>query len=180
MKVCFVGHENLPVLAPEYNRHGIGGEEVQQTLLAKALAARGYQVCIVVGDYGQPDAEAWHGVTTYKTYRAEAGLPVLRFAYPRWTATWAALMRADADVYYTSSAAMRVGLVAMFCRRHGRGLVHRLAHDTDADPEKLLIRYRRDKKPLRIRIEEGRQCSLPALRPATLALGKLRFDERGR
>ncbi|MGY3343700.1 glycosyltransferase involved in cell wall biosynthesis [Bradyrhizobium sp. USDA 4472] len=146
MKVCFVGHENLPVLAPEYNRHGIGGEEVQQTLLAKALAARGYQVCIVVGDYGQPDAETWHGVTTYKTYRAEAGLPVLRFAYPRWTATWAALMRADADVYYTSSAAMRVGLVAMFCRRHGRGLVHRLAHDTDADPEKLLIRYRRDKK----------------------------------
>ncbi|SFI17606.1 glycosyltransferase family 4 protein [Bradyrhizobium sp. Gha] len=146
MKVCFVGLENLPVLAPEYNRHGIGGEEVQQTLLAKALVARGYQVCIVVGDYGQPDAETWQGITAYKTYRAEAGLPVLRFAYPRWTATWAALMRADADVYYTSSAAMRVGLVAMFCRRHGRGLVHRLAHDTDADPEKLLIRYTRDKK----------------------------------
>ncbi|MGX1319364.1 glycosyltransferase involved in cell wall biosynthesis [Bradyrhizobium sp. USDA 377] len=146
MKVCFVGLENLPVLAPEYNHHGIGGEEVQQTLLAKALVARGYQVSMLVGDYGQSDAAAWHGITTYKTYRADAGLPVLRFVYPRWTATWAALMRADADVYYTSSAGTRVGLVAMFCRRHGRGLVHRLAHDTDADPEKLLIRYTRDKK----------------------------------
>ncbi len=146
MKVCFVGLENLPVLAPEYNHHGIGGEEVQQTLLAKALVARGYQVSTVVGDYGQSDAAAWHGITTYKTYRSDAGLPVLRFVYPRWTATWAALMRADADVYYTSCASARVGLVAMFCRRHGRGLVHRLAHDTDADPEKLLIRYTRDKK----------------------------------
>jgi glycosyltransferase involved in cell wall biosynthesis len=146
MKVCFVGFDNLPVLAREYNHHGNGGAELQQTLLAKALVARGYQVSMVVGDYGQSDAAAWHDVTTYKAYRRDAGLPVLRFVYPRWTATWAALMRADADVYYTSCADMLVGLLAMFCRRHGRGLVFRLAHDLDADPEKLLIRYTRDKK----------------------------------
>jgi hypothetical protein len=30
MKVCFVGLENPPVLAREYNHHGIGGEQVQQ------------------------------------------------------------------------------------------------------------------------------------------------------
>ena len=146
MKVCFVGLENLPVLAREYNRHGIGGEQVQQTLLAKALAARGYHVSMVVADYGQSDSAAWHGITTYKAYRADAGLPMLRFVYPRWAGTWAALMRADADVYYTSCAGMIVGLVGMFCRRHGRGLVHRLASDTDADPKKLRIRYTRDKK----------------------------------
>ena len=152
MKVCFVGFGNLPALAREYNHHSIGGlhsiggSQLQQTLLAKALVARGYQVSMVVGDYGQPDAAAWHGVTAYKTYRPDAGLPVLRFVYPRWTATWAALMRADADVYYTSCAGMLVGLVALFCRRHGRGLVHRLAHDTDADPEKLRIHHTRDKK----------------------------------
>ena len=146
MKVCFVGLENLPVIAREYNHHGIGGEQVQQTLLAKALAARGYHVSMVVADYGQSDSAAWHGVTTYKAYRADAGLPILRFVYPRWTGTWAALMRADADVYYTSCAGMMVGLVGMFCRRHGRGSVHRLASDTDADPKQLLIRYTRDKK----------------------------------
>jgi glycosyltransferase involved in cell wall biosynthesis len=146
MKVCFVGLENLPVLAREYNRYGIGGEQVQQTLLAKALVARGYQVSMVVRDYGQSDASTWHGVATYKAYRPDAGLPVLRFVYPRWTGTWAALMRANADVYYTSCAGMLVGLVAMFCRRHGRGFVYRLASDTDADPKKLLIQYTRDKK----------------------------------
>ena len=133
MKVCFVGLENLSVLAPEYNPDGIGGEQVQQTLLAKALVSRGYLVSMVVGDYGQPDAAAWHGVATYKAYRPDAGVPVLRFVYPRWTGTWAALMRADADVYYTSCAGMLVGLVAMFCRRHQRGLIHKLASDTDAD-----------------------------------------------
>jgi glycosyltransferase involved in cell wall biosynthesis len=146
MKVCFVGLENLPVLAPEYNHYGIGGEQVQQTLLAKALAARDYQVSMVVGDYGQPEGAAWHGIATYKAYRPSAGVPVFRFVYPRWTGTWAALMRADADVYYTSCAGMHVGLVAMFCRRHRRGHVHRLASDTDADPKKLLIQYTRDKK----------------------------------
>ena len=125
---------------------GLVARELQQTLLAKALAARGYHVSMVVADYGQSDSAAWHGVTTYKAYRADAGLPILRFVYPRWTGTWAALMRADADVYYTSCAGMMVGLVGMFCRRHGRGSVHRLAHDTDADPKQLLIRYTRDKK----------------------------------
>ena len=142
MKVCFVGFENLPVLAREYNHHGNGGAQLQQTLLAKALVARGYEVSMVVGDYGQPDAASWHGVTTYKTFRPDAGLPVLRFVHPRWTATWAALLRADADIYYTSCAGMHVGLVAMFCGRHGRGFIHRLAHDTDADPKRLNVRTR--------------------------------------
>jgi hypothetical protein len=66
MKVCFVGFGNLPVLAREYNHHGNGGAQLQQTLLAEALVARGYQVFMVVEDYGQSDAAAWHGVTTYK------------------------------------------------------------------------------------------------------------------
>lgn len=37
MKICFVGLAALPVLAPEYSHYGNGGEELQQTLLAKLL-----------------------------------------------------------------------------------------------------------------------------------------------
>lgn len=146
MKICFVGLQNLPVLSSEFSHHGNGGEEVQQTLLAKALAKRGYEVSMVVGDYGQPDGKAWHGVTTYKAYRFDAGLPVFRFIHPRWTGIWAALKRANADVYYTSCAGMMLGLMAMFCSKYGRGLVFRLASNSDADPNALLIRYWRDKK----------------------------------
>ena len=146
LKVCFVCLEGLPVLAREFNRHGIGGEEVQHTLLARALAARGHEVSMVVADYGQPDAARWQGVTTRKAYRLDAGWPVVRFVHPRWTGVWGALRRADADVYYLSCAGMLVGLVALFCRLHRRRLVFRTAHDTDCQPDRLLIRFARDRK----------------------------------
>jgi hypothetical protein len=44
MKICLVGFHNLPLLAREYRRHHIGGEAVQKTLLARALARRGHDV----------------------------------------------------------------------------------------------------------------------------------------
>ncbi|MFH1974646.1 MAG: glycosyltransferase family 4 protein [Pseudomonadota bacterium] len=146
MKVCFVGLENLPVLAREYNSYGIGGAQVQLTLLAKAFARRKFDVSMVVGDYGQDDGAVWEGITTYKAYKFNAGLPIFRFIHPRWTGLWSALRRASADVYITSCAGMQVGLVSMFCRRHFRRMVYRMAHDTDAEPDNLLIKFWRDKK----------------------------------
>jgi glycosyltransferase involved in cell wall biosynthesis len=145
MKICFVGLDNLPVLAPEYREHSIGGESVQQTLLARALARRGHQVSMIVGDYGQPDGATWDGIRTYKAYSIEAGIPMVRFIHPRWTGLWSALARADADAYYTSCAGMQVGEMAMFCRRHGRRLIFRAASDSDCDPARLLVRFARDK-----------------------------------
>ncbi|MEJ5359054.1 MAG: glycosyltransferase family 4 protein [Desulfobacterales bacterium] len=144
-KVCLLGLENLPVLAPQYEKFYFGGEQVQQTLLARALRRCGYDVAMVVGDYGQSDGAAWEGIRTYKAFRFDEGIPVFRFLYPRWVKLWAALRRADADAYYTSCAGMHVGLLALFCMRYRRGFVFRLASDGDADPAKVMIRYRRDK-----------------------------------
>ena len=143
--LCFVGLENLPVLAPEFNHLGSGGEQVQQTLLSRALIRRGYRVSMVVLDHGQPDGAAWGGVTTYRAYRASAGVYGLRFVHPRWTGIWGAMKRADAAVYYVSCAGMRVGLASMFCRRHGRKLVFRVAHDNDCRPRQLPVSYARDR-----------------------------------
>lgn len=139
MKICFLGLQNLPVLAPEYNQHYVAGEEVQQTLIARALAKRGYRVSMVVADYGQMDGTSWDAVCTYKAYRFDAGLPILRFFYPRWTGIWSALRRVDADIYYVSCAGMQLGLAAMFCRWYKRQLIFRIASDTDCDPNNLLI-----------------------------------------
>lgn len=146
MKICFLGLENLPVLAPEFNRHGIGGEQVQHTLLAKALARRNHAINMVVYDYGQADCARWNEITTYKAYSADAGIPIFRFIYPRWTGVWSALRRANADIYYVSCAGMSVGLVALFCKRYRRKFVFKVAHDTDCEPDNLLIRYGRDKR----------------------------------
>jgi glycosyltransferase involved in cell wall biosynthesis len=146
-RICFVGLQNLAVLAREYNQHGIGGEEVQHTLLARALTARGYEVSMVVLDYGQPDGAEWEGIKVFKAYGSDDGLPVLRFFHPRWSGMWSALKHADADVYYLSCASFRVGLVAMFARRQRRKLIFRVASDMDCEPERLLIdrNYRRDR-----------------------------------
>lgn len=146
MKVCFFGMDNLPVLAPEFGAHGIGGEQVQQTLLARSLVRRGHQVSMVVYDYGQRERQEWDGVITHRAYHPSAGIPILRFAHPRWTNAWRALREADADVYYVSCAGMQLGLLAMFCQKYRRKLIFRVAHDTDCDPDNLLIKYWRDKK----------------------------------
>ena len=145
MRICLVGLDTLPVLAPEYRQHTVGGESVQQTLLGRALARRGHDVSMVVADYGQRDAAEWHAIRVFKAYRPDAGIPVFRFIHPRWTGIWRALKRADADLYYTSCAGMHVGLVASFCRRFGRRFVFRTASDTDCDGSRLLVRFARDR-----------------------------------
>src|SRR5258708_32914000 len=161
MKICLLGLDNLPILAPEYREHTIGGESVQQTLLAQALARRGHEVSMVTADYGQTDAALWEGIRVYKAYRPEAGVPLLRFVHPRWTGLWSALKRADAQLYYTSCAGVHLGLLAFFCARHGRRLVFRCASDTDCHPARLLIRYARD-----------RWLYTYGLRPAAVILGQ--------
>src|SRR6266480_217780 len=145
MKICFVGLDNLPALAPEYRQHTIGGESVQQTLLGRGLARRGHDVSMVVADHGQRDAAEWDAIRAFKAYRPDAGIPVLRFVHPRWTGMWSALTRADAHLYYTSCAGMHVGLVALFCRRFRRRFVFRTASDTDCDGSRLLVRFARDR-----------------------------------
>lgn len=145
MKICFVGFHNLPVLASEYAAHTVGGEAVQQTLLARALSRRGHEVSMVVADHGQADGAEWEAIRVFRTYRFDAGFPGFRFVHPRWTGTWSALRRADAHLYYTSCAGMQVGLVALFCRHFGRRFVFRVASDTDCDGSRLLVPFVRDR-----------------------------------
>src|SRR5256885_3934293 len=114
MKICLVGLDNLPVLAPEYCQHTVGGESVQQTLLARALARRGHEVSMVTADHGQQDGAVWDGIRVYKAYRPAAGLPLLRFRHPRWAGLWSGLARAEAQLCCTSRAGLQARLPARF------------------------------------------------------------------
>lgn len=144
MKICLISLRALPALSDEHKHERIGGEEVQHSLLAKALVRLGYDVRLVVGDFGQADGAVYEGVTTLKAYEETAGIPGLRF-FPRWARVWAAMSRADADVYYYSCAGMILGLAAMFCTLHGRRLVFRIARDDDCDINKVELRFQRDR-----------------------------------
>ena len=148
--VCFVALRAYNVLACGGAVRHVGGAEVQQALLAAGLVRRGYVVSFVVLDHGQPDGEELGGIRTFKAYRLDAGWPGLRFWHPRLTGLWGAMKRADADIYYQRGAEAETGLVARWCRAHGRQFVFGAAHDTNCDPalpglpdrsERWLYRY---------------------------------------
>lgn len=144
--ICFVGLDNLPLLAPEFGHLGSGGAQLQQTLLAKALTRRGFRVSMVVSDLGQPDGAQWHGIQTFRAYRAAAGIPGVRFLHPRLSGIWSAMRRADAKIYYVSCAGMLIAIATAFAACHHRRTIFRVASDSDCNPEKLLVRLARDRQ----------------------------------
>jgi glycosyltransferase involved in cell wall biosynthesis len=143
--ICFVAPNIWPVFSGDPNIAVAGGAEVQQSILARLLVREGYQVSIVCEDYGQPKRSVRDGVTVIKTFRPRAGLPMLRFIYPRLTTTWSAMRMADADIYYQRSAGMLTAVVAEFCRRHGKQAIYAAASDSDFIPEQQMIHYQRDR-----------------------------------
>jgi glycosyltransferase involved in cell wall biosynthesis len=144
-RICFVGLDNYPVLDPRYSHRYFGGESVQQTLLARTFTTEGYDVSMIVKDHGQ-GAVVVDGIRVIPCFEENGGLPGLRFLHPRVTGLFQALHAADADVYYQSCAGMVTGITALYCRIAGKRFVLRMAHDNDCIPDKLLIKYTRDKK----------------------------------
>ncbi|HET7730759.1 MAG TPA: glycosyltransferase family 4 protein [Usitatibacter sp.] len=144
--VCFVAPTTWPILSGDRDIPVVGGAEVQQSVIAPALARRGYRVSMICLDYGQPDGVVVDGVTVYKTYKPDEGIPVLRFLHPRLTSLWSTLKRVDADVYYQRTAAIATAVTAEFCRRHGRRSIYAGASDVDFVPGKEDIHYARDRK----------------------------------
>jgi glycosyltransferase involved in cell wall biosynthesis len=143
--ICFVGLDNYPVLNRFYGDRYFGGESVQQTMLARAFRDLGYDVSMVVLDYGQPDGEILDGIRVLKTYRENAGIPILRFFHPRTSSVFSALRRANSQIYFQSCSAGITGFVAWHCRRNHRSFIYRVASDGDCVAELPLIRYNRDR-----------------------------------
>ncbi len=145
-RICFVAPHAWPVLSRDAHIQTAGGAEVQQSILARLLAAQGYRASMICLDYGQPARAQVDGVVVHRIFNVRHGLPGLRFLHPRLTSMWRALREADADVYYCRSASMWVGLVAAFCRRHGRRLVYAGASDKDFVHGQVgQLRYARDR-----------------------------------
>jgi glycosyltransferase involved in cell wall biosynthesis len=154
--LCFVAPQAWPVLSRDPHIQVVGGAEVQQAILARLFAAGGHAVSMICLDYGQRDQARIDGVTVRKIFRSQAGVPVLRFIHPRLTSMWSALKAVNADIYYFRSAAMWVGVLAEFCRRHGKRLVYAGASDKDFDPDQGgQIRYARDRWLYRRGIERA-------------------------
>jgi len=142
--ICFVAPNAYPLLAERDEMDVVGGAELQQVLLAKGLAMRGYQVKMICLDYGQPEAETISGVSVIRAHRHTSGWPVLRFIYPRLTSILRCLREADADIYYSRAASHLTGVIAWYCRRRSKMAIFAGAGDPDFDLRTSRLRFRRD------------------------------------
>ncbi len=144
--ICFVAPTTWPVISGNTQIPVVGGAEVQQSMIAPALARRGYRVSMICHDYGQPDLSVVNGVTVYSMHKPDEGIPGLRFIHPRMTSLWRTLARVDADVYYQRTADVITAVMAHYCRRKGRKSIYSGASDVDFLPGHEDIRFTRDKK----------------------------------
>lgn len=154
-RICFVSPNNYSVLSGREDLGHIGGAEVQQMYIARGLRDDGYRVSFVVKDHGQEDREILHGIEVFKAYRIEDGLPFIRFVHPRITRTWAAMRRADADLYYQRTSDSLTGIVAAYCRWKRRRLVFSTGAHGDCTPELPFCRARRE----RVLYRYGLRCA---------------------
>ena len=82
----------------------------------------------------------------HKTFAPDAGMPVLRFLHPRLTSMWRALReRRRRHLLPPLGVDAGTGVVAEFCRRHGRRSIYAGASDTDFVPGQQQIRCARDR-----------------------------------
>jgi glycosyltransferase involved in cell wall biosynthesis len=149
-ELCFVSPKAFGLLSGAAHVRHIGGAEVQQCLVARGLAGRGRGVSMVTFDVGQADGGVHGGVRVFRSHRERAGLPGLRFLWPRLTHTWASMRRADSAAYYQRTSDSLTGVVAAFCRLRGRRFVFSVGEDGDCVPalpncrtarERVLYRY---------------------------------------
>ena len=144
-KICFVSMPIYPLLENSESSRFCGGAELHQLLIGSELAARGYPISYVTLDHGQGPECQLGPFRVLGAYRPGAGLPMLKFYYPRWGGIMKALQRANADVYYMRGAGFLLGPIVMYARRNGKRVVFAGASDTDFDPKARHFRFARDR-----------------------------------
>jgi len=143
--ICFVALDNFAALVDDPVYGHIGGAEIQQVLIGRNLAKRGYRVSFITLDHGQDHEMEIDGMRIIKAYDPDVGIRILRFLHPRLTSLWRAMRRADADIYYQRTWDSVTGIVAAFCRRRHKKFVFAVAHDYDCltDPPDYRARHAR-------------------------------------
>ena len=143
-RVCL----HAPYLYPLFSHGAIeftGGAEVQQALLARGLARRGFEVSAVTCDFGQPPDLSVDGVRLLRSHPPRGGIPVLRFFHPRLSRSLRALVKAGADVYYARGLGVPAGEAFEAARWRRAAFVLGTAHDLDVRRDLPLQRSLRDR-----------------------------------
>lgn len=145
--VCFVAPTAYPVLAGRRDLTELGGAQVQQSILARAMVRAGFKVTFICMNYGQAADSYIDGIRVLRIFSPDEGLRGVRFFHPRITGLWSAMAKADADIYYQRCSGVATGIVAAFSIRNKRPFVFAGASDLDftPGPSPVILPGRRDR-----------------------------------
>ncbi|MCP4709280.1 MAG: glycosyltransferase family 4 protein [Planctomycetes bacterium] len=106
----------------------VGGSEIDLYFLSTELAQDdGFEVSMVVADYGQEPEEQWERVRVIKS------LDFRQNSMTGGRRIWRALERADAQVYVIKTFSAGMVLTGWYCGRKKRKFIYRTAHRYDCD-----------------------------------------------
>ena len=134
MKICILSLNSYNILSGSNISKHVGGAETQVVAVGEGLARRGHDVSFICLDHGQTDGlRLPSGIRVFKSFAPEAGLPGVRFLWPRITSVWSALGRAYPDVCLQACSDSWTGVAAAWCRRHKRKFVFVVMSNADCD-----------------------------------------------
>lgn len=116
-RVCFVSMEAYPNLRPGVSEEA-GGAGFQLVQIARGLRDRGWPVCFVVGDYGQPFHEVIDGFDVFRANRVTYDKSVRRSLANLWR-LWRAMRAARARHYVLRSTRFLSFFVMAYARLLG-------------------------------------------------------------
>ena len=131
-KICFVSTHAILIFRNTIDEEPIGGSEFQQSLLAKELKCRGFEVSFIV----KPDIikkDEWiEGIKFIKAYNPNKGIKYIKNIFQIYK-LYLAMKKANSDIYYFRGAKFESGVVALFCKFYKKKMIQAVANDMDCN-----------------------------------------------
>ena len=128
-KICFVAHNAYSALTGRNVDH-VGGVERQQAMMADWLSAQGNEVTVITWGQNESIEQNDAGVKLQYLCKKSAGLPVLRFIFPRWLSLIGALRKVDADIYYYNLGDLALGQIVAWSKRNRKTVVYSVSSES--------------------------------------------------
>lgn len=150
--VCIVGLKCLDYLERATIPRYLGGIEKQLVALARGMQQQGLRVAFLTYDHGGPKFRSADGIDIYSSFSPSAGLPVLRFFFPRFVSLFLHTFRIRAKMVVQMGAGSETGTVALGCllNKHAPKFLFLVASNADCHErspslktyrERVLFRY---------------------------------------
>lgn len=122
-KICFVAFDSLPLLNSSENINYVGGSELKQVLVGRALAKRGYHVYFIT--YNEKNEKKKVDDITIIPCSQSKKFPTLKNVF----IFWKSLKEANADIYIQGSGS--AGIIPLFCIIHRKKYVKWIVSDSN-------------------------------------------------